>query len=393
MIETSELWQEIFADEYHQTKTTLQVDGVEIPDTRIAAGIYAPTMTSAIYTDNLEIGNCVSSCLELVYLPEADPPRGAKVELFCTIYPRGGSFELCDEYSDPIVDDDGEPVEADTAESIRVGTWKIDQRSKNKNGWLTLTCFDPLERLDRVTVLQAAKKCGIKVGTSFTAADGATLLCAYTGMTCDNLPNNASFTREELEQLSLRAFAGYLAAQAGGNLAADETASHLKLLPLKAAARPDWYLTDENEEEVVDETGAAIFAVCEETRRYFPDQYRMEGLEDLGTFPPITGVEVVGSNAEEETYLAGADTGTVLTVSWPFASASLSLAEAILPLVEGYIHQGWQTDRVVLDPALQIGDPLVVDNRETVLAELFITIRGAYVAGAGAAAKEATDYE
>lgn len=393
MIQTSELWSVIYADAYHQTKTTIVVDGIEIPDTRIAAGSDAPVLTSALYTDDMTIGTCASSCLEFTYLPTVDPPKAAKVQLFCTIYPRGGSWQLSDELEEEIVDENENIIEADTAETILIGTFRIDTRSKDHNGWLHLTCFDPLESLDRVTVLQAAKKCGISLPDPCSVTKGLAVLEAYTKMRCDSLPDHAVFTKEELEQLSLRTFAGYLAAQAGGSFAADETSTRIRLLPLKTQARSDWYLSEEHDEPIVDENDEPLYGVDEESQRYFLDDYRVQTLEDLGTLAPITGVLVVGSNREEESYLAGTETGTVLEVDWPFASASKTLAAAILETAEGYVHRGWSADEVVLDPAFQIGDALVIGNRETVLAECAVTIGGAYLASAGAASKEELDVE
>lgn len=393
MIQTSDLWGSIYADTYHQTRTTIVVDGVEIPDTRIAAGELAPTLTSAIYTFDVTVGNCVSSCFEFTYLPVVDPSKTAKVELFATIYPRSGSWALADETNTAIVDEHDDVIEADTAETILIGTFRISTRSKDHNGWLHLTCYDPMEKLDRVTVIQAAKKCGITLPDPCTVSNGVNILKAYTGMTCDTLPNHASFTREELEQMSMRTFAGYLAAQAGGSLASDETASHIRFLPLKVEARPEWYLTDENDNPVEDENGEPIFGLDEETQRYFLDGFRMKDLEDLGTLDPITGVTVIGINPEEDTYLSGTETGTVLEVDWPFASASKTLAAKIFESVEGYVHRAWNADQVVLDPAFQIGDSLVIGSRETVLAEFEVTIGGAYLGGAGAASIDELNVE
>ena len=380
MIATSDTWNQLFADAYHQTKTTLRIDGELILPQRIAA---FPLLTAALYTESPGIGNSTSSCLELTYLPEADPPRGAKVELFSTIYPMEGSYHLVDETGEEITDEAGEPLSAFSAEELLVGTWYISRRSRQGNGWLSLECYGKLSVLDHYTVLQGAKKAGLSLADPVAVSKILQIAEALTGLTFDAIAENANFTLEELKQESMRAAIGYCALQAGGNWAEDAAGASVRFLPLEPLAATGWTVTEETGEAITDETGEEIAYIDESNGALYLTAYEMQGFTDDGVDLPITRCHLTGQ--EETEFAAGTTQGKTLEVSWPFASASQSLCDAILAVTKGYVHRGWNTDAALISPALQIGDTIFVDGVESVLAELSITICGGYLAGAGAA--------
>lgn len=85
------------------------------------------------------------------------PPKAAKVQMKCAVWPRDGDWVLVDERGETIVTEHGQEIWLMDTQTITIGTWYINTRHTDARGWLTLECYDKMLKLDRYTVKKAAK--------------------------------------------------------------------------------------------------------------------------------------------------------------------------------------------------------------------------------------------
>jgi len=395
MIATSDTWKQISYDKRHRTVVSFYVDGLYIPAGRIAA---SPTITSAFYTDTFCVGKCASSCLEITYLPTVLPTKAAKVQVYCTIYPRDGDWLLADETDDYIVDDKGQPIMLGSFDSICVGTWYIDTRSHNTNGWVTLECYDKIAVLDSYTVKQAAEKLNVTLSYPLYPSDIMSLASEITGVahTPSDISDDVSFTEADINKMPLRTCVGYCAAQAGGNIRMDNTGDKIVFVPLNNIwaiyddLDYDIYIEDDSSEPIECEDDDLLFE-DESNSHIFIDHRNVFGLQYLGLYESIQKVRVLGP--DDKTYKASFGSGHTLSVSWPLSSASANIAVNVLSSVEGLAYFGWAAEQALLNPCLQIGDPVVVDGALTIISEITATLGGAYVVSCGARCEKEVTHE
>lgn len=397
MIKTNDAWKRIALDPYHCTTFALILDGKEIPPSRIAV---APEITSALYTNRWGVGNVASSCITFTYLPalgEAKPRKAAKVQMRCTIWPRDADWVLGDEYDDKIVTERNQDISLLDTQTITIGTWYINTRSVDARGWVTMTCYDKMYRLDRYTVKRAAKKYGVTltypVSTTqiLTLAERVTGLIQPTDPYLDDIPIDLS--SDDAKDMTMREALGYVAAVNGANLIADELgvrmiAVHYSSYNYDAPyiwVSPDATneLADENEEYIVfyDEDSAAMFV-------------GLSSVSDLtvgDTLPPVTAVELNGQ--DDATWKAtteeSAASSTTYAFDWPLSSGGVGIAQWMIDALGFFSYTPWDARGALLDPSVQVGDCVIVDGTETVISDITATCGGAYVADCGAAG----DYE
>ena len=400
MITTNGDWKSIAYEPLQRTRIDVYFGSSDvqyIDATRIKA---SPTITSALYTSKMGIGNCVSSCLQItIYAPDLSIEKASKVRMMCTVSPWESDTLLVDELDNIIVDEDGIPIAWDKEATIQIGTWYIDTREWDyAHEWLTLECYDMMAVLENYTVKQAASELGVTLSYPVTIRTAMNLISGITGLSYStgDLPTSFSLTEDDVNRMSLRDCAGYIAAAAGANMAADETGTKIRFLPLALdlTALKGVEISDEQDDGIEDEEGGAIWYTDETNRYMFLDAQLLADLELLGLLEPIGNVRVIGEDPDTQTYHAakGAN-GQVLDISWPLSSASSNLALNILNLVKGFQYRGWRSDIALIDPSLQIGDTVIVGGQPTILAEISTTIGNAYIAGCGAANDEGLTHE
>ena len=390
MINTNEAWRKIAIDPYHRTTFSLLVDGKEVPPSRIAV---APEITSALYTDRWGVGNVSSSCIKFTYLPLSTPPKAAKVQLKCTVWPRDGDWVLVDETREKIVSGCGDEIWLMDTQTITLGTWYVNTRSTNAHGWLTLECYDKMLKLDRYTVKKAAKKHGVSLKYPVGMETILSLAAKVTGLTAPDLEDasGVEFTKDDVTELTMREALGYAATANGVNLAADEAGKTMRALYYTPAMFSTAHIEvtfGSDIDELVSETGEYIVFYDEDSASHFLDRQRMAGLALGDTLPEVTKVEVSGPD-DDDTWSASAEEatsdGTTYTVEWPLSCASQQIANQIVYSIGHFVYTPWDASNVLLDPSVQVGDPVIVDGVETVVAEITARCSGAYVADCGAA--------
>ena len=403
MIKTNVAWKRIAIDPYHHTTFELTVDGQTIPPTRIAL---SPEITSALYTDRWSVGNVASSCLTVTYLPDpeiARPKRAAKVQMRCTIWPRDGDWVLADESGQPIVTESGQEIWLMDTQTITIGTWYINTRATDTRGWVTLTCYDKMLRLDKYTVKKAAKKYGVKLTYPVDMFQITALAERVTGLAEPSEPYledacGLEFTKDDVTELTMREALGYVAAANGANLAAnaDGTAMVALYYGFYNADAPYIYATQDDTDELVDETGEYIVYYDEDSAAMFLEPSHMAEL-DLGeTLPEVTAVEVSGPD-DDATWTATAEgatkTGTTYTIDWPLSCGSWQVANQMIAAIGYFAYTPWDARSVLLDPSVQVGDVVIVDGVETVISEITATCSETYVADCGATSDYAATEE
>lgn len=390
MINTNAAWKRIAVDPRHRVTFSLLVDGKEVPPSRIAQ---TPEITSALYTDRWSVGNVASSCITFTYLPLFVPPKAAKVQMKCTIWPRDGDWVLVDESGEKIVTERGEEIWMMDTQTITIGTWYINTRSTNAHGWLTLECYDKMLKLDRYTVKKAAKKYGVTLKYPVEMETILFLAAKVTGLTAPELEDasGVAFTEDDVTELTMREALGYVATVNGVNLAANETGTVMRALYYAPSMFSGAHIETESRggiDELVSESGEYIVFYDEDSAPYFLDRSRMAELELGDTLPEVTKVEVSGPD-DKDNWSASAEEaatgGTIYAVDWPLSCASQQIANQLVYSIGGFIYTPWDARKVLLDPSVQVGDLVIVDGVETVIAEITAACSGAYIADCGAA--------
>lgn len=392
MISTNAAWKRIALDPYHQTTFELIVDGQNIPPDRIAV---APEITSALYTDRWSVGNVASSCLTATYLPDPDvarPKKAAKVQMRCTIWPRDGDWVLADESGQPIVTEDGQEIWLMDTQTITIGTWYINTRATDAHGWVTLTCYDKMLRLDKYTVKKAAKKYGVKLTYPVDMFQVTELAEKVTGLAEPPLEDacGLAFTKDDVGELTMREALGYVAAANGANIVANATGTAMVAVHYGVydSDMPYIFVTPGVTDELVDEHGEYIMFFDEDSAALFLDLAHMAEL-DLGeTLPEVTAVEVSGPD-DNATWTATAEeatvAGTTYTIDWPLSCGSQQVANQMVAAIGYFAYTPWDARSVLLDPSIQVGDTVIVNGVETVISDITATCSGTYVADCGAA--------
>ena len=188
----------------------------------------------------------------------------------------------------------------------------------------------------------------------------------------------------------MREALGYVAAANGANLAAnaDGTAMVALYYGFYNIDAPYIYTTQDDTNEMVDETGEYIVYYDEDSAAMFLEPSHMAEL-DLGeTLPEVTAVEVSGPD-DDATWTATAEgttkTGTTYTIDWPLSCGSQQVANQMIAAIGYFAYTPWDARSVLLDPSVQVGDVVIVDGVETVISEITATCGGTYVADCGAA--------
>lgn len=404
MIQTNAAWKRIAMDPHHHTTFSLTVDGQVIPPDRIAL---APEITTALYTDRWSVGNVASSCLTVTYLPDpkaASPKRAAKAQMRCTVWPRDGDWVLADESGQPIVTEAGQEVWLMDTQTIIVGTWYINTRAMDTHGWVTLTCYDKMLRLDKYTVKKAAKKYGVKLTYPVDMFQVTALAEKVTGLKEPPMEDTCglAFTKDDVGELTMREALGYVAAANGVNLAANATGTAMVVLGYVSYTHDAPYISvwkggvDEMESDLVDEYGEHIVFYDEDSAAMFLDLAHMAELDIGETLPEITAVEVSGPD-DDVTWTATAEeaaaAGTTYTIDWPLSCGSQQVANQMIAAMGYFQYTPWDARGVFLDPCIQVGDMVIVNGVETVVSEITATCGGSYVADCGAAGDYAATEE
>lgn len=117
--------------------------------------------------------------------------------------------------------------------------------------------------------------------------------------------------------------------------------------------------------------------------------YNVERLETAPAFLPYS--KVIAWYDDENAFVAGDDSGRVLTVDLPFATQAI--VDKMLERIKGYSYQPWTGSGAILDPAAELGDGVTVNGVYSVLASAETSFDALMVSDAAAPADEEVDHE
>ena len=117
--------------------------------------------------------------------------------------------------------------------------------------------------------------------------------------------------------------------------------------------------------------------------------YNVERLETAPAFLPYS--KVIAWYDDENAFVAGDDSGRVLTVDLPFATQAI--VDKMLERIKGYSYQPWTGSEAILDPAAELGDGVTVNGVYSVLASAETSFDALMVSDAAAPADEEVDHE
>lgn len=374
MITTSEDYKRIVAGNDFEVTWSFTVGGASIPLSRVQP---FPTITAALFTDKFSLGNVSSSCFEMVFLPTSNPAKHAKVEAYISV--NEGDYSVPD---------------------VKIGTWFINTRSSMPNGWLKITCYDLIARLDKYTVKKVIKRNNLSTTyplsakAAFDIAELASYLSGNT-VSADGISFLGGYgnTSAEITGMKAREAAQWAALRNGINVIVDITNQKFKKQKVYDSLYDSFYLeyhdNDYGGEMLITPDGEPMLFHDWENDLQTLRSGSANQIDILGTYAEITGVHLTGKDEDSQEWTVGTSAGTVLEVQYPFDSAAEGIATNILEEVGGFQYTGWKATSALIDPTLQIGDPVSVDGTLCIIAEINGTLAGRYVADCGAAA----DYE
>lgn len=323
MLSVSEVWQNLWSDALHKTEILANIDGVVYENT----DIISCSVHRSLF-ETLNIGNAVSSELNITFRPKTDVPKQAKIEVYVRLTDESG---------------------VNTSEWIPQGVFYTDTRSKEYDGVLKLVAYDAMLMCDQPWFSD-----GVVSGDwPKKASDVVSEVLQRIGITMDS--------RTELNDLvmvsvpinyTIREVLGYIAAAHGGNFAVTPL-NQLRLITIETLPSTA-YLGDENGNILCDEKGNLISVLDGSA----PEFISM-GLSTQGDIVEISKVIL---NADDEySYVSGDDSGYSIEATCPFASQDI--ADFALSVLDGVKYAPVQATGLVLNPALELGDSLLCGGR------------------------------
>lgn len=241
-----------------------------------------------------------------LHIIAADIPRGAKIQRYIRL------------------------VSGDTvSEWVKAGTYWTNRRSSDEDDW-TLEAYDAMRKADAVYLAEG------DTGTwPRTVSSVVSDICDRIGVTLDSRTSLQNYAVEYTNDLTMREILGHIAAAHGGNfiITSDETLYLVPLVPVGEA----------------DDIGDNLVDCINNGKR-----------------EAITRVMLWYD--DENAFSAGDETGMTLEVDCPWATKTM--ASNVLALVSGYAYQAFTASAVDLDPAHELGDPVLVSGLTSVLAKL-----------------------
>ena len=272
-----------------------------------------PKISSGLF-DQFGVGNAVVGSLDISLVPSGVIPPMSLVEVY---------FRLTNGTS--------------SSDWYPKGKFYIDVRKINKDGVINLECYDAMLKAEytfmesgswtSTTALATLQMIASDMGVSIEA--GTTTLLTNDSKMVPNVPligENGTTGREMLK---------YIAAMYGGNFIIDEEGS-LKLVQLVV-----------------------------------PDDTHTIGVKttSLDTATAFDAIDRVILRSDDETGYRSPDvpdatwdamTGRVLEAMCPWTSQAL--ADGLLTIVSGYVYQPFDSIGVDIDPAMQLGDGVDINN-------------------------------
>lgn len=223
-----------------------------------------------------------------------------------------------------------------TSDWLPLGVYYIYERSDTTDGLTFLICNDKI--MDTEIGIKEALPALVY---PLDMQQMVSVICRYLGVELDNRTViKADMYVQEPGDISMRAVLSYIAAAHGGNFHITREGK-LRLVPLRPA---DTEIKQEVKKAVVNHA-------------------------NLNSPVQITGVKLYLDT--ELFYMAGNNSGTVLTSQNPWATQSM--ADYILTQVNDFTFYAFESENAFVSPALEIGDCISVCDTLVVLAKMNTT--------------------
>lgn len=351
--------------------------------------ISAPKITRSLMSSPLSVGNCNSASLSFSVLTEDKIPPGSKVVILGRLLSEDSSK---------------------TSEWLEFGTYYIDMRETSYEGIIALDCYDAMQKMnqpclnpDDITgtwprsmksvVEEVAYRIGVGIDPRTRIRTGQDYIVTYP------------------EDQTMQEVMGYIAACHGGNwvitddnllrlvpliTAPDETfhiidkdfniittalgehliytdQEHLNaVLPAPGGELPDsmihrtFFITDDDGNKIITPDGYyLIWDTEEEAIKLYDDDSLLNipvvcGDLDTGDLLTVSGVKA--SDEEDGEFFLGDGTGFVLDIgSNPYVTQGI--CNDLYAAYHGLVYQPFAATKALFDPALELGDQLVIGDR------------------------------
>ena len=322
-------WAEARARQYRM-ETKVSIAGVDYSE----SDVFSVSTRAALFSGNsVGIGGCVSKSLDLVIKPHGIIPRMAEIGVW--VRPMAPSIHT---------------------NWLRKGIYYIDTRQTDRvSGVITIHGYDAMLKAERMYLEDSSST----ETWPQSMQDVAYKIAARIGVEIDERSViDPDFLIGYPAGYTMRELLSHIAVANGGN----------------------WIMTDAGKLRLV--------ALCnaEDTSDL---GVMMSGLDISPAFDPISRVTLMLD--KETAYTAGDDTGRTLEASCPWATQDM--ADALLAKIGGYIYQPYSAQNAALDPALELGDTVILDRVHGCLASVMTVFDAKCSADIKAPADEEIDHE
>lgn len=304
--------------------------------------------------EKLGIGNAVASTLEMSFFPSGTIPTMAQINCYIRAKTAYDTELVTDEYGTPIMTDDGYYLAskiAQVSEWLPFGIYWIDTRETDKaSGLMTITAYDAM--------LKAEQDYTDNTGTYPMAMSSAVAyICTQLGLTQDSRNRVSGYTIDSPTGIyTMREVLQYIAAASGGNWIITESGA-LRLVKLASPT-------------------ASASVGC-------------GSCDVLGSAVTISRVTLYPDGNTQ--YTAGNDTGYALSADCPYATQAM--VNALLTALSGVTYLPVKATDTLINPALEIGDPVNLYGNQTVMASVTYHGGPALIADVEAPIEEEINHE
>lgn len=339
MRETSELYKRIIAAPGHAKEQAAVINGEVYEEARIVS---AESYGGIFERDSLCIGSAVSRQADVTVFMPGDVPAGAEVKL---------EYRLT--------------LDGETSEWVPKGVFFVDTReTDSETGVLTLHCFDAMLKAETPWEPEQS------LVFPMTMPEAMRVTAALIGLEID--PRSELIDTYTIDYpatgTTVRQIWRWIAAAHGGNWTVTEDGK-LRLLRLRAVK--DAAVLGTEDGEAIDFGGVLLAvsdAVDDDADGVDQTEVGKKAAEKSfpGTLPPVS--KVILDVDTEHYYVAGDDSGQTVEAECPYATQAMT--DALLEQLRGYEYQPAVIADALINPAVELGDRVTVNEVSFTLAEM-----------------------
>lgn len=316
------------------------IGGVEYGEEDIVG---APQTVNSLYgkENGPSLGQTNAGQVDITVIPKGIIPRMAEIRLFTRL---------------AAVDHMAQVV-TETSEWLQKGVFLLDTRQKDvSTGTLRLHGYDRM-LMGEEFYFREGDALGEWPRNMAAVVDD---ICARMGLTLSqDTVLKPDYIMPYPEGMTMREMLGYVAACHGCNCTVTDSGL-LRFVPLVAQGEP------------VSDVGRLASVI-----------------DTAPEFEPFSGI--VFTDGRDPVMTAGDETGRVLSVICPWATEEI--AEDVLAKIAGGVYRPYEAADAILDPAVELGDPIIIDGVRSVLAKASTVFSGLMTVDIAAPGDEEVEHE